>query len=93
MLPLQWHAPNQRGKLTVENDDCRPGRPLTVGYPRMLLALVLEFESHRGEIFEIICKKKKEEGSTAESEIRLESTREERVDKKSCRDKNARHGP
>ena len=37
------------------------------GNPRMLLVLVREFESHRGEILNLpgICKKKK--GSTAES--------------------------
>ena len=39
----------------------------TSGSPRMLLVFVREFESCRGEILNIFAKKKKENGSTAES--------------------------
>ena len=69
------------------------------GNPRMLLLIVLvrEFESRRGEISNLFAKKrKKKKGSTAESAYiscvsttRREPTREEL---KSSRDKNVRHG-
>ena len=42
------------------------------GYPRMLVELVLGFESHMSRNFEFICKNQKSKESTAESALRRE---------------------
>ena len=69
------------------------------GYPRVLLALIVEFESHRGKILNLLfCKKKREKVSTVESALYVGRRNSTLVDegRKGCnfsRDKNERREP
>ena len=63
---------------------CGSARWPRLQYPRMLLALVLEFESHRGDIVNFFAKIEKDQLLRASiawvGAIRRESTREERAE-------------